>query len=268
MTGLTLAFTCCDRAYEDFAPLFAASLLGHDPNAAVEIGVEDFDRFLTDHGASWSLVTAAFPSRTCVRNVEWSRGGRRILPNTVRFLETPVTESDYVYICDVDYVILGEIAPAHLEIMRRRRAPYSNAVRPGTRRLSGLHFTERAAHYPLPDPSHLPLWTMGDEEILYEIVKRKGIRLYGGEERPRHGIHISPQRSPFQTSGKGGRPVPGWGVWGFVDRFRAFADTHLMAELRPTLSARVEACLEEIEKICAFVLAARRASAASPGAGA
>lgn len=257
MAGLTLAFTCCNRAYEDFAPLFAASVLAHDPNAAVEIGVEDVDLFRADHGASWDLVTATFPARACVRAVAWEREGRPVLPNTVRFIETPVTESEYVYISDVDFVILEEIAPLHLEIMRRHEARYSNAVRPGTKRLSGLHFTERAAHYPLPDPSELPLWATGDEEILYEIVKRKGLELHPNVERPRHGIHISPRRAPAVSTGPEGVAIPGWGIWNFVDRYRAFAEGELMKELRPTLSARVQGCLDTIDEACAELHAAR-----------
>lgn len=253
----TLAFTCCNRKYEDFAPLFAASLLTHNPDAAVEIGVEDAARFSAEH-AAWSIVTARFPGRTCVREVAWTRKGRRLLPNTVRFLETPLTDSEYVYITDVDFVILKEIAPAHLEIMRRHQAPYSNVVRRSSRRLTGLHFTERAAHYPLPDLSDIPLWSLGDEEVLYEIVKRKGVRMHRESDRPAHGIHISPRRPLFPTVDEEGKVTPGWGIWGYVDRFHTFAESELMLELRPSLSKRIEHCLGEIEKVWAYIRATER----------
>ncbi len=222
----------------------------------MEIGVEDKARLLADHPEPWRLVTTAFESKLCIRDVAWEKDQRPIVPPMVRFLETPVTNSEYVYLTDIDYIILEEITPVHLEIMRENQARYSNIIRsrPGRPQLSGLHFTKRAAHYPLPDISDVRIRTMGDEELLYEIVRRKGTRLYKGDRRPQHGIHISPQRSAVPTISQSGERIPGWSIPAFAEQFHLFIASDLMTHLRPTLSTRIQRSLEEIEEVCAQVL--------------
>ena len=42
---LTNFFTCANKAYEDFTPLFIASCLFHNDNSYSEVGVEDAAQF-------------------------------------------------------------------------------------------------------------------------------------------------------------------------------------------------------------------------------
>lgn len=237
----TVAFTCCDESYEDFAPLFAFSTLAHNPDVAVELGVRDPEAF-EQRQPGWTFVTELYPGRLLARPVSVDGA----LPHTVRFLETPVTPSEYVYLTDIDMIVLEAYVDIHLANMRKHGARYSNVVRPGTDRLSGLHFCERAAQYPLPDTSDLQVGKMFDERVLYEIVRRKGLGFYESTYRPQHGIHISPQRQPLDTF-EDGRKIPGWGVNRWPDQYEAFSQTADFHALRPHLSESIRRVLDKIE---------------------
>ena len=146
-------YACGDHKYEDFAPLFIASCLWSNPEATVEIGVEDADRFADVHRQAMSRLTAAHGTGAfLVRSVAWrTPQKRRILPNSVRFITEPVTPSEYVYISDIDIVTLEPgIAEQHIADMARTGLPYSNWVRTGRKRLTGLHFSRHDWQYPLP----------------------------------------------------------------------------------------------------------------------
>src|SRR5687767_8331451 len=108
-------FTCANQRYEDFAPLYAAAVLTHIPGASVEIGVEDLTGFEARHATALALLRSAFPAdRLHFRDAVWRINGKRILPNTVRFLEEPTVMSKYVYIGDIDIIILDpELLQSH-----------------------------------------------------------------------------------------------------------------------------------------------------------
>ena len=249
----TLSYTCCNKAYEDFVPLFAASTLVHNEDFVVEVGLEDAAAFQDAQAPALALLAQAVgPERLVFGDVAWTTpAGDRLLPNVVRFVTTPRTSgTDYVYLTDVDIVVLDtNVSALHVEHMRRHDAPYSNMVRVGTKRLTGLHFTEADAHYPLPDLSDLDLVRRNDEEILYEIVERRGTAIYDGTYRPVHGIHISPNRRPTGQELGNGQSVPGWGINAYVKQFRRFDESPLMRDLAPLLSRRVRGCLAAIRQV-------------------
>ena len=99
----------------------------------------------------------------------------------------------YVYISDIDIITLVDNFYLFLiNDMIKRNSSYSNIVRPNynPKRLTGLHFFEYKKHYPLPQ---LKEYNINDEELLYNLVKAKGIRIdYNTTYRPLFGIHISP----------------------------------------------------------------------------
>jgi hypothetical protein len=147
-------FTSANRRYEDFAPLFAASCLISNPEATVEILLEDVDRFMREHyRAMQPVLDGALPGRILLGEAPF-RGpdGRDIVPNSVRFLTAPRLRSDYVYISDIDMITLDpDIFWKHYRHMLATRLPFSNLVSGGGQRLSGLHFTRYDAFYPIPD---------------------------------------------------------------------------------------------------------------------
>ncbi len=241
-----LFFTCANQPYHDFAPLYACSVMFSVPSARVEIGVEGAFTFEAVHGGAVEVLREQFGADSFTfHSVPWAlANGARIVPNTVRFMVEPAQDAEFIYIGDIDIIFLDRTFPtAHLNFMAKTGLPYSNSVRPGTRRLSGLHFTRRRAYYPVADVSDIELTNANDEEVLYEIVRRKGLPVQDQEWfRPTHGIHMSPNRSIRGAPGK-----PGWGVDHHLVNYRQFIASEPMRALRPYLSPRVRGYLDQIE---------------------
>ena len=245
-----LFYTCANERYHDFAPLYACSVLWTFSPARVEFGVEGRLSFEAVHGGAVDVLKEHFgPDKIAFSAVPWRQeDGRTIVPNTVRFIVPPHEQAGYVYIGDIDIIFLDRSFPTgHFDFMARTGIPYSNSVRPGTKRMSGLHFTSSSAYYPLPDLSDIELGVMNDEEVLYEICRRKDLKIQ--DEiwyRPSHGIHVSPNRSIRGSSVKGAE-APGWGLSAHEEAYREFVASDAMRALRPYLSARVRGYLEQVE---------------------
>ncbi len=242
-------FTCCNRRYEHFAPLYAFSILHHNADALVEIGVESRSEFLDYCGSELSFILDLYGRDSVhVREVAWeTQSGKRILPHRVRFMNAPEREARYVYIGDVDILVLdSDILETHRKRMRETGLPYSNSVRPGTKRMSGLHFSEYRAMYPLPEFPGIRSATGNDEELLYKIVTRKGLPLPAGDWfRPTHGIHMSPNREPKRRQ-VGRRIVPGWGIEAYREAFLAFAQSCHFRDYYQLCNLRIFGALAQI----------------------
>ncbi|MGD0143261.1 MAG: hypothetical protein ABSC92_08890 [Rhizomicrobium sp.] len=251
-------FTCADSKYEDFAPIFIGACLWSNPEATVEVGVEDALRFADVHGQAMSILASAHGDQSfLIRNASWRGvGKRRIRPGTVRFITEPMLPSDYVYISDIDIVTLEpEIANRHIAFMKRTGLPYSNWVRTGYKRLTGLHFSRRDWQYPLPKYDDFALSTMPDENLLYMLVRRKlGFDPPIGEKfRPVHGIHMSPNRAPG-GSVKKGLVRPGWLVKPHSESWHRFRSTRTFHDLEPHLSERIKTFVARIDELAAVDL--------------
>lgn len=249
----TLFFTCANAPYEDFIPLYAYSVLRHVKDSRLEFGVEDVPGFLKRHGRAIGVVQNVYGTESVkLRAVPWSMpDGSRILPNTVRFINEPETKSDYVYIGDVDIIVVDpDLVGRHLKNMEKMNIPYSNSVRPGTKRMSGLHFAPMDSYYPVVDISDLNVGSMNDEELLYELVRRKGFPiLLDHWYRPSHGIHISPNRPVLKKTDDKGHVTPGWGIEPHKDAWKALNRIESFRRLRGLLSQRVKTCLTEIDHV-------------------
>jgi len=118
-------------------------------------------------------------------------------------------EFENVYIGDVDFLIVREtpsLLEGHLKHCERIGLPYSNEIRIGTKRLSGLHFFKVKEYYSKMNKiieyylnNTDELYRLMDkfksnERFLYYIIE-KGIgfgRLNQTRKyRPHHGIHLS-----------------------------------------------------------------------------
>lgn len=172
--------------YEPFVLPYLASVLHHNPGAGVEIRMERPEKFEAENRPALTLLDQHFPERFSLtkfiqkdRLPQKSEGS----PKLVRWLSTPERKAEFVYIGDIDILILEEVAPAHLDHMRRTGLPYSNMRRSNQPRLTGLHFTRWDAYYPQVDlDDTAPLEK--DERLLYWLVRQKGF----GVPRPNRRI--------------------------------------------------------------------------------
>jgi hypothetical protein len=208
----TTFYTCCNKKYEEFIPIFAHSIICHNPDADVEIGVEnvilpvDIQKCLTYIREKYpnnklNIVAADF------NDIKINGRSFYICPNIVRFITVPTIINEYVYISDVDIITLQKnIMDIHVKDMADSKLAYSNIVRPvvnGIKRMTGLHFTKWNEIYPIPDYTDFILngMTGHDEVFLYNIVKRRTAINESSTFRPVHGIHMSPNRTNVKEWG-------------------------------------------------------------------
>ena len=215
--GRTLVYSCVDKEYAHWIPLYCLGMLYHNSDIDIEVGMEGTlcknDREAVDY------LKNRFPESTIkinenlfVRDENFAViDGIKCVFNTVRFITTPTIKNEYVYIGDIDIICLEQdIFSKHIEVMQRENMQYSNVVRKNSNppRLTGLHFSIYDYYYPLPSFEGINM-LRGDEEILAEIVTRKGIDLnYAATFRPIHGIHFSKNRPTVGGDDK----IPGWGA--------------------------------------------------------
>ena len=228
----TTFFTSANPGYEPFVLPYAASALINDAEAVVEICLARPKAFEIANADAIALLEEWFGPRFRVRRGKF--GG--VVPNSVRFLETPSVLTEFTYIGDIDILILEPVTVRHLEQMRKTGLPYSNVLRPSAPpRLSGLHFTRTGARYPLPELGGVDPSNTGDEHLLYLQVEAMGLRLPDPEERfrPAHGIHFSLNRSVKRPG------ATDWGIsLGLAKTYAAFRDDLRWRALLPLLDRR------------------------------
>ena len=204
-TKTTLFYTCVNTRFWGFGMIYPLFILLTNPNSLVEIGVENGMRFKRKYKPVIEFYERRFPGRVKFTGVKFERWGllgkEKIVPNTVRFVTQPTLKADYLYIGDADIFITEEITSQHLANIEKYGLDFSNVVRTGKRRLTGLHFIEYDKMYPLPSLRGLNIKKKNDEEVLYEMMDRKGYKMPPPEAqfRPAHGLHISMYSSaPFE----------------------------------------------------------------------
>jgi hypothetical protein len=244
-----LFFTVANARYEPFVLPYLASVLHHNPGAGVEIRMERPEKFAAENRPALDLLDQHFPERfdltKIVRDDELSRSESS--PKLIRWLSTPERKAEYLYIGDIDILVLEEVAPAHLARMRRTGLPYSNIQRPNQPRLTGLHFTRWDAYYPqveLDDTAP----TEKDEWLLYWLISQKGFGLPDPRDdfHPTHGYHLSIARN---TANSGAGTVPSWRVKNpsFLAAYLTFSTTTLWQELAPLLDHRYRQLLSMLD---------------------
>lgn len=232
-------FTCCDRRYEDFILLFCLSILKHVPDSLIEICVEDDIRYKTEQEKTLKYLYDKFGDQILIRTSEYPN-----TPATARFISDVVSETEYVYISDIDFIILkGDIVEKHVTHMKETGLPYSNMVRGDTKRMTGVHFTRRDSYYPVDRmPRILALAKkLSDEEILYYVVLSKNLPLPKDDFRPLFGIHMSPNRHATDKLG--------WSINGYREEWKVFRETEEFKFLYPFFSGRIKNCIDLIDYI-------------------
>lgn len=195
-----LFFTYANKSYELFVIPYIYFALSSTKNSCAEIILEDAESFLTENETGLSILEDLFPNRFLIRQSEIAESGKSYKPHVIRFMEQPRLNADYVYIGDIDIAIFEDVYELHKSLIERDGLPFSNIIRKGTEetsfpRLTGLHFCSYDKMYPLPDISDIDVDNRNDENVLYEIMYRKGFMVpLSFRERPICGIHISLNR--------------------------------------------------------------------------
>lgn len=225
--GMLTVFTSANRGYHPFIIPYLSSVLSHNKGSAVELVVEDVDHFKTQNSKALALISDAFSEGSfLLRSGDFQKVGS----HAIRFMEEPTIQSDYVYIGDIDVLVLSEIPPIHLKQMEKTGLPFSNLLRQDNpQRLTGLHFTRRDAHYPLPSVE-IPTGHGWDEVMLTRQVEAKGHSTANaiGAARPMHGPHLSLRRAPLNPVGWDINPA-------YAEAFKEFATGDLWKSLVPLL---------------------------------
>jgi hypothetical protein len=181
-----LFYTTASGKYESFIPLYIYFALRNNPDSRVEIGVSDRDKYVSENNKIINVLRNKFGEKFRLQEISFNA----FSPSAARFVIEPsmIDECDYVYIGDIDILILdNNVKDIHIQNMRDASAPFSNIIRSPEAtqgnyyRLSGLHFAPISTQYPLPDTQDLTHINKGnvrgfDEHILYRIMKKKKIR--------------------------------------------------------------------------------------------
>ena len=233
-------FTCCNKIYNNFIPLFILSNLYHNDNSFVEIGTDDEN--YEPISKAMDFLKKIYEDRFLVRQVNFNYveyQGKKFntIPNSIRFLTEPKIKTEYVYISDVDIITLQRnICEIHINNMKKTGLPYSNIVRPiknienEIKRLTGLHFTPHSNYYPIANVSDV--YNTGilshDEGLLYKIVEKKYPKFnYDEVYRPVHGIHVSLNREPMGKIG--------WGINNWKTQWLEFRNLSIFNEIEKVL---------------------------------
>jgi hypothetical protein len=232
-------FTVANIRYEPFVLPFSASVLYHNPDAVVEIQMERPDEYRAQNHIALDILANTFSGR-----LRLSRGDFAAAPNpqVMRFLATPAEPTEFVYIGDIDILVLESIAPGHLAHMERTGLSYSNIVRSTPQRadrahlprMSGLHFTRWSAFYPqvqLDDPKLVAL----AEFCLYALVTARNPAPDKQDTyRPLHGYHLTLSRPPYVlNNGWGGTYEPQ-----LLDAYLALRETPFWRAVVPLFDKR------------------------------
>ena len=248
----TTFYTCCDKKYQDFIPIFIHSILYHNDDADVEIGVDDINlpKNITE---SVRIIMNWYPnSKVCIRSVSFDpivvfEKTHNVCVNVVRFINEPSIKNDYVYISDIDIIMLqNNISELHISEMIKTGLNYSNIVRPyedkRLRKLTGLHFTKWDAYYPINNFEDIvgDDGLAQDEVFLFNLVSKRNIVSESTQYRPVHGIHVSPNRTP--------NGYPGWGLSGWIPQWHSYRKSNEFIELEGLSSDYIKNIISQIDE--------------------
>lgn len=204
--------TYANSKYHHFVLPYIFSILKYT-DANIEIRMPDTLFFFEKYGKQLSNIKHIFGKGKLV-SVTDSTTCNGIIPNTIRFLEWPFTQSKYTYITDVDMIIIKDQYEKALENningMKKNKTCFFNFVRPQGGRLSGIHFVNTREYYAKIDNyiikiknlRHEIINRQGDEGFLYNMINDvfgKPEDLTKNNKRILPGWHLSPNRNQKYT---------------------------------------------------------------------
>ena len=195
-----LFFTVATGIYKSFVVPYMYFAFRNNPNSAFEFVLDDVEGFVLEN----EEVLSYLKSLGCIYHLRSTPKLKNYprMDNSLRFILEPELKAEYVYIGDVDIMIIENIFSKHRHVFEQG-LPYSNVIRTNTKKLTGLHFCKYSEQYPLPNVDDLIEQFPNDEDLLYAIMERKGmifdLEVYNQKIgiRPLHGVHMSLNRAPY-----------------------------------------------------------------------
>lgn len=197
-------FTAAFEKHKIFIPLFIVSCLESHPEATVEIIVDNIQ-----NTPCLKLLREFYGKEKILVYKTTQKYNSKLFGGTIRFTSIPKTKNQYTYITDIDIIIFDKnIQEIHCQYMKELNLFYSNIIRPGSKRLSGLQFLKTKEYYEIItfDKTEKTLKNvrnvLNDENVLYEVLKQNyKLPPINFSKRPVHGIHMSLNREPYAPKG-------------------------------------------------------------------
>ncbi len=186
-----LVYTYANQKYYDFAILYPIWVLLSNPDTCVEIALENLNLFNKKYSHLIKYYYDNYPNQVYFTQID--KKYLKVSSGAIRFLSQPICKARYVYIGDVDLIVLDNICSLHLPNIEKYKLDYSNIKRKGLEKLSGLHFIEYKKMYPIIF-KNINVVKDNDENILYKLMLNKNYKIPSTEDctyRPLCGIHIS-----------------------------------------------------------------------------
>ena len=195
-----LVYTYANKNYYEFAILYPIWVLQNNPQTRIEIAIENFKDFYKLYGHLIEFYEQKYPTQVIYTQID--KRFKKASPGAIRFISQPINKAKYVYIGDVDILVLQNIEKLHLVNILKNNLDFSNIKRHGLDKLSGLHFIEYDKMYPV-NTKGVDIIKDNDENILYKLMLNKKYKIPDETKntfRPLCGIHISYfSRPPLKT---------------------------------------------------------------------
>ena len=202
INGRITVFANADNSYIKYIPLFCASLLYCDKRNRTDIEIAiDLNKLPKNIEKALQYLKNIYPQS--IINIRYNAyklldkvalfNGKKVRPNSIRFLIEPKIKNEYIFIGDIDIIYLIEnYYDNYLMSMFNRASCYSNVVRSyNSSHLSGIHFSKWYCFYPILLPKKINLM-INDEHLLSIRLKQLGVIIdYKTKYRPIFGIHMS-----------------------------------------------------------------------------
>ena len=195
--------------YSKYVPYYIYSILKSYPNYFVKVFC--MDELSKKENECLALIRENLSANFIIKEkyFPFYQFRKQKLGKPLRFLIPfhEFSEFDYVYIGDVDFLIVEEspsLLDGHIEHCKKIELPYSNQIRPNSNRLTGLHFFKVKEYYHTMNEvigyysNHLDKVHdfmkkyRSDEILLYKMIE-EGIgfgKINQCHYRPHHGFHL------------------------------------------------------------------------------
>ena len=210
-----LFYTCANEKYYPFAIIYPIFALAFNNDALVEIGLQDYDYFYSIYKDIIEYYKKKYNDKIYYHNVKFYDN---VMPNSIRFISKPHYKTKYVYIGDIDILILEDIFNFHYNNIKHNKLDFSNHKRININYLTGLHFIEYDKMYPITIPENINIYEISDEELLYYMMVNKKYKITNitNTNRPIHGYHVSyfsrPPLRTITTKDTLAKSVPAWTI--------------------------------------------------------
>lgn len=215
-----LILSYADKCYYKFVIPFIVFARHYNPGCKIEIVVDSVENFSAEYANQLGILYQESNDFVISQS---TFNSSRLVANNIRFFHNPEIYAQYVYICDIDILIMDDILKLHLPHLAKYNTFYSNIVRKGSNppRMTGLHFIKFDCYYPVSN-EEFDL-SENDEVNLYKLMKLKHPNeiVDNINYRPVPGIHISLNRNPFGHA-IGNKRI-GWEYQRYASEFMKFS---------------------------------------------